>query len=148
MTRQELIRLQRTIGFSQSLLQYLGTFSRETTGQRPIGHSLTVQLPARWDMNNLQLVIPDSWIVPGNHGQGHAYGKQRHTDIGELFGLMWVAGNFDTRVLASLIPTITVIGNISTTLNPLPAQPGLFPDHRLCHELGEWWRYCRSQSRA
>src|SRR6266480_171837 len=29
MTRQELIRLQRTIGFSQNLLQYLGTFSRE-----------------------------------------------------------------------------------------------------------------------
>ena len=29
MTRQELIKLQRTIGFSQSLLQYLGTFSRE-----------------------------------------------------------------------------------------------------------------------
>ena len=29
MSRQELIKLQRTIGFSQSLLQYFGTFSRE-----------------------------------------------------------------------------------------------------------------------
>ena len=25
-------------------------------------------------MNNLQLVIPDSWICPGNNGKGHAYG--------------------------------------------------------------------------
>ena len=35
MTRQELIKLQRTIGFSQSLLQYLGTFSREQNRPAP-----------------------------------------------------------------------------------------------------------------
>ena len=35
MTRQELIKLQRTIGFSQSLLQYLGTFSRERNRPAP-----------------------------------------------------------------------------------------------------------------
>ena len=42
MSRQELIKLQRTIGFSQSLLQYLGTFSRERTGRPPIGHGWVV----------------------------------------------------------------------------------------------------------
>jgi hypothetical protein len=91
MTRQELIKLQRTIGFSPDLLQYLGTFSRELN--RP-AQDWSQTLAARWDMNNLQGVIPDSWLWPGNHGIGHAFGKQRHSFIGQLFGLQWVAGNF------------------------------------------------------
>ena len=61
----------------------------------PAGARLVPQtLAARWDMNNLQGVLPDSWIFPGNHGIGHAFGKQRHSLIGQLFGLEWVAGNF------------------------------------------------------
>ena len=91
MTRQELIKLQRTIGFSQSLLQYLGTFSREWNRPAP---DWPQTLAARWDMNNLEGVIPDSWINPGHHGQGHAFGLQRHSLLGQLFGLVWVAGNF------------------------------------------------------
>jgi hypothetical protein len=95
MSRQELIRLQRTIGFSQSLLQYLGTFSREYNRPAPSWNQLSGSLSgARWDMNNLELVIPDSWIGPGHHGVGHAYGLQRHSDIGRLFGLVWVPGTF------------------------------------------------------
>ena len=95
MTRQELIRLQRTIGFSQSLLQYLGTFSREYNRPAPDWPQLSgTIIRARWDMNNLQVVIPDSWLYPGHHGIGHAYGKQRHSDIGQLFGLVWVDGTF------------------------------------------------------
>jgi hypothetical protein len=97
MTRQQLIRLQRTLDnptgqFPQSLLQYLGTFSREHN--RPaLDWSQT--LAARWDMNNLQLAIPDAWIVyPGNHGIGHAYGLQRKTEFAQLFGLVWVNGDF------------------------------------------------------
>jgi hypothetical protein len=55
MTRQELIKLQRTIGFSQSLLQYLGTFSREQNRPAPDSPRLQGGLAAaRWDMNNLQ----------------------------------------------------------------------------------------------
>jgi putative Ig domain-containing protein len=97
MTRQELIKLQRTLNnppgqFSPSLLQYLGTFSRETN--RP-SRSWSQTLAARWDMNNLQGTIPDSWLAPGNHGTGHAFGKQRHSMIGQLFGLVWVDGTFD-----------------------------------------------------
>jgi hypothetical protein len=48
-------------------------------------------------MNNLALMIPNSWIYPGNFGIGHAYGLQRHSDIGTLFGLVWVNGNFGTQ---------------------------------------------------
>ena len=82
MTRQELIKLQRTIGFSQSLLQYLGTFSREQNRPAPDWPLKSGnRLSARWDMNNLQLVIPGSWIRPGNNGKGHAWGLQRHTDF-------------------------------------------------------------------
>ncbi len=87
MTRQELIKLQRTIGFSQSLLQYLGTFSREQTGRRPIGPSLMVIYAARFDMNNLALAIPDAWIVhPGNRSRSRL-GLQKHTLFAQLFGL-------------------------------------------------------------
>ena len=98
MSRQELIKLQRTIGFSQSLLQYLGTFSREQNRPAPDWPLKSGnRLSARLDMNNLQIVIPDSWIRPGNHGKGHAYGLQKQTDLARLFGLMWVDGNFNTR---------------------------------------------------
>ena len=105
MNRQELIRLQRTLDnpsgqFPQSLLQYLGTFSREWNRPAPdwlpdpvTGRRLTT----RWDMNNLQIVIPTPWFYPGNHGQGHAYGKQRlqNGDLKTIFGLkQWVAGTF------------------------------------------------------
>ena len=100
MTRQELIRLQKTIGFSQDLLQYLGTFSREYNRPAASWPGLSGSLSnARWDMNNLQLVIPTPWFYPGNHGQGHAYGKQRlqNGDLKTLFGFkQWVAGTFAT----------------------------------------------------
>ena len=46
-------------------------------------------------MNNIALAIPDAWIVwPGNHGVGHAYGLQRHSEFAQLFGLIWVDGTF------------------------------------------------------
>jgi hypothetical protein len=93
-TRQELIRLQRQIGFNQSLLQYLGTFSREHNQPAPDWPNLNGKMPGRWDMNNLQIVYPDSWDGPGHHGIGHAYGKQRHSEIGQLFGIMWAPGTF------------------------------------------------------
>jgi hypothetical protein len=49
-------------------------------------------------MNNLSLVIPNSWIVyPGGHGQGHAWGIQNRSLFAQLFGLRWVDGNFGTH---------------------------------------------------
>ena len=66
MTRQELIKLQRTIGFPQSLLQYLGTFSREMNRPAPDWPLMNGnRLTARFDMTNLQIVIPGFRIRTG-----------------------------------------------------------------------------------
>jgi Putative Ig domain len=119
MSRQELIKLQRTIGFSQSLLQYLGTFSRETNRPAP---DWPQTVAARWDMNYLALAIPDAWIVhPGHSGQGHAWGLQRHTEFAQRFGLVWVNGNF---VLGTRFIDPNYYGHwrYIHTLNPLPAN--------------------------
>jgi hypothetical protein len=94
MARQELIKLQRTIGFSQSLLQYLGTFSRGLNRPAPDWPGLTGSLAgARWGMTNLQLVIPGFLIHHGN-GKGHQYGLNKNSDFGKLFGLRWVPGTW------------------------------------------------------
>jgi hypothetical protein len=125
-TRQELIKLQRTIGFSQSLLQYLGTFSRERN--RPASNWPQLQgalAAARWDMNNLQGVIPDSWLAPGHHGGGHAFGKQRHALIGQLLGLVWVNGTFASGTRFT-DPNYYGHWRYFHTLNPLPASPDFF----------------------
>src|SRR5439155_20647859 len=51
MNRQELIRLQRTIGFSQSVLQYLGTFSRDRNRPAPDWPAVNGnRVPVRFDM--------------------------------------------------------------------------------------------------
>ena len=98
MTRQELIKLQRTLDnpagqFPQSLLQYLGTFSRENNRPAqdwPLKNGN--RLSARFDMTNMQIVIPGFRIRPGNHGKGHAWGLQKKSDLCKLFGLAWVDG--------------------------------------------------------
>src|SRR5438309_2686930 len=126
MSRQELIRLQRTIGFSQSLLQYLGTFSREYNRPAPSWTQMSGTLSgARWDMNNLELMIPDSWLAPGHHGVGHAYGKQRHSDIGTLIGLVWVSGTFTpgTRLTD---PNYYGHWKYIHNINQLPDNPDFF----------------------
>ena len=115
MTRQELIKLQRTIGFPQSLLQYLGTFSREKNRPAP---DWSQTLTARWDMNNLQGVYPDAWDWPGHHGIGHAFGKQKHTFIGVYFGLQWVFGKF-------------IVGNRLT-------DPDYYGHWKYIHNLNQW----------
>ena len=127
MTRQELITLQRTIGFSQSLLQYLGTFSREYNRPAPSWSQLTGSLSgARWDMNNLQIMIPAPWFYPGNHGVGHAYGKQRNNDLEGLFGVQWVAGNFGTLGDRFTDPNYYGHWKYVHQLTPLPDQPDFF----------------------
>jgi Tfp pilus assembly protein PilX len=122
MTRQELIKLQRTIGFSQSLLQYLGTFSRESNRPAPdwprVGGNY---LTARFDMNNLQGVLPDSWIHPGHHGIGHAFGMQRHSFISQNFGLVWVEGTFAPGTRGT-DPNYYGHWRYFHNLNPLPAN--------------------------
>jgi Tfp pilus assembly protein PilX len=125
-TRQELIKLQRTIGFSQSLLQYLGTFSREQNRPAPDWPQLNGKLPVRWDMNNLAIVIPDSWIFPGNHGIGHAWGLQKHSEIAQKFGLVWQNGNFGTQGDRFTDPNYYGRWHYIHSLTPLPANPDFF----------------------
>jgi hypothetical protein len=105
MTRQELIKLQKTLDsptgtFSQSLLQYLGTFSREKNRPAqdwPLKNGN--RLSARFDMTYLQAVIPGFRIRPGNNGIGHAWGLQKKSEVCRLFGLAWVDGNHNLNRL-------------------------------------------------
>ena len=125
MNRQELLKLRRTIGFSQSLLQYLGTFARETNRPAPDWPKVSgINLTARFDINNLGVVIPDSWIKPGN-GQGHAYGKQKHSDLGTLFGLVWVPGTFQAATRFT-DPNYYGHWKYIHTVTQLPATPDFF----------------------
>ena len=131
MSRQELIKLQRTIGFSQSLLQYLGTFSREQN--RPAQDwplKSGNRLSARFDMTNLQIVIPGFQIRPGNNGKGHAWGLQKRTDFFRLFGLVWVPGthNLATRLIDPNYYGHWQYGGPghSHDINSLPADPDFF----------------------
>ena len=73
-------------------------------------------------MNNLALVIPDPWFYPGNHGQGHAYGKQRNDDLVGLFGLQWVPGHFGTPGDRFTDPDYYGHWKYDHQLNPLPAD--------------------------
>lgn len=97
MSRQELIKLQRTIGFNQSLLQYLGTFSRELNRPAPDWPKVSGRnLTERFDMTYLQAIIPGFKIHNGN-GIGHQYGLQKKLDVARLFGLTWVDGNWGSN---------------------------------------------------
>jgi hypothetical protein len=103
MTRKELLRLQGSIGFSQDLLQYMGTFSRERNRPAPDWRSLNSRLPDRFPMNAVGLVKPsppDSVTTRGRgngdgngvgwRGRGRYRGSAR--DILDMFGLAWVNG--------------------------------------------------------
>jgi hypothetical protein len=101
MTRQELLRLRSSLGFSQNVLQYMGTFSRERNrpaqdwpGLNPAG-SLS---EGRFNLSNLALVIPNPGDCVIAHGKkkGWQTGKNKNKlcgtsmDIMNLFGLFWV----------------------------------------------------------
>src|SRR5262249_41194914 len=64
-TRQQLLKLQRSLDnpagqFSQNLLQYMGTFSRERNQPAPDWPNLNGALSeGRFNMNNLGLVVPN-----------------------------------------------------------------------------------------
>jgi hypothetical protein len=103
-TRQQLLRLQRALDnpvgqFSQNLLQYMGTFSRERNWPAPDWPGLNGSLNAgRYNLNNLGLVIPNPADCFLAHGRkvGWQTGKNKNhlcgnaPEINELFGLFWV----------------------------------------------------------
>src|SRR6266516_812221 len=102
-SRKELLRLQGSIGFSQDLLQYMGTFSRERNRPAPDWRSLNDRLPDRFPMNAIGLVKPappDSVATRGRgngEGRGNGWrGRGRYRgsirDVLGKFGLAWVNG--------------------------------------------------------
>jgi type II secretory pathway pseudopilin PulG len=104
MSRQELLRLQRALNnppgqFSQNVLQYLGTFSRERNQPAPDWPNLSGNLSeGRFNLNNLALVVPNpgDCNIPKGKKKGWQTGKNRNhtcgtpTEVIELFGLCWV----------------------------------------------------------
>jgi hypothetical protein len=99
MTRQELLKLRSSLGFSQNVLQYMGTFSRGRNWPAPDWPNLNGHLSdGRFNMNNLALVIPNPDTCNAQNGRkrGWQTGKNRNhlcgtpTEIIELFGLFWI----------------------------------------------------------
>ena len=99
MTRQQLLRLRSSIGFSQNVLQYMGTFSRERNMPAPDWPNLSGHLSdGRFNLNNLALVVPNPGECNTAHGKkrGWQTGKNRNhicgtpNEIIELFGLFWL----------------------------------------------------------
>ena len=98
-TRQQLLRLRSSLGFSQNVLQYMGTFSRERNQPAPDWPNLSGHLSdGRFNLNNLALVVPNPDDCNTTHGKkkGWQTGKNRNhicgtpTEVIELFGLFWV----------------------------------------------------------
>jgi hypothetical protein len=108
-TRQELLKLRSSLGFSQNVLQYMGTFSRERNRPAPDWPHLSETgslSEGRFNMNNLALVVPnpDDCNLPHGKKKGWQTGKNRNhicgttPEIIELFGLAWVkADTIDTN---------------------------------------------------
>jgi hypothetical protein len=112
MTRQELLKMRSALGFSQNVLQYMGTFSRERNRPAPDWPNLNGTLSeGRFNMNNLALVVPNpcdptvgACSPPNGRKKGWQTGKNRNhlfgtvPEIVELFGLFWVkAGIIDSN---------------------------------------------------
>jgi hypothetical protein len=95
-TRQELLKLRSAIGFSQNLLRYMGTFSRERNQPAHDWDRLNNHLSDRFDIGMLNLVKPDPTGTPPARGKGKGKGRGRYrgdaASILNLFGLEWITG--------------------------------------------------------
>jgi hypothetical protein len=103
-TRQELLRLQRALNnppgqFSQNVLQYLGTFSRERNRPASDWPNLQNNLSeGRFNLSNLALLVPNPSECVIAHGKkkGWQNGKNKNhlcgttPEIISLFGLFWI----------------------------------------------------------
>ena len=97
MTRQELLKLRSSLGFSQNVLQYMGTFSRDRNQPARDWSSLNNKIPDRFDVGMLSLAKPNPTGTPPSRGKGKGKGRGRYKgdalSILDLFGLQWVAAN-------------------------------------------------------
>lgn len=98
-TRQQLLKLRTSLGFSQNTLQYMGTFSRERNKPAPDWPNLQSNLTeGRFCFDNLDLVKPNpDGCANHGRGKGKSKGKGRghlcgtQEDIVNLFGLLWIS---------------------------------------------------------
>ena len=98
MTRQQLLKLRNSLGFSQNVLQYMGTFSRERDRPAPDWPNLQNNLTeGRFCFGNLDMVKPNpDGCTNHGRGKGRTKGKGRghlcgtQEDIVNLFGLLWI----------------------------------------------------------
>jgi hypothetical protein len=103
LTRQELLKLRSSLGFSQNALQYMGTFSRERNQPARDWNKLNARLPDRYDIGTFGVIKPapaGSWTGRGRgtgHGNGGFRGRGHYKGdaliIRDRFGLGWVAGD-------------------------------------------------------
>jgi hypothetical protein len=125
-TRQQLLSLRKSLGFSPNVLQYMGTFSRERNRPAPDWPGLNGSLSeGRFNLNNLALLIPnpsDCFIAHGKK-KGWQTGKNKNhlcgttPEIVSLFGLFWVKAN----ILDGTLHTPghwKYIGNVSGVPDP------------------------------
>jgi hypothetical protein len=112
-SRQELLGLQRSLGFSQNVLQYMGTFSRERNRPAPDWPNLLNNLSeGRFNLSNLALLVPNpsECVIPHGKKKGWQNGKNKNhlcgttTEIISLFGLFWIKAS-------TLDPSMTTPGH-------------------------------------
>jgi hypothetical protein len=127
-TRQQLLSLRNSLGFSPNVLQYMGTFSRERNKPAADWPNLQNNLSeGRFNLNNFAIVIPNPADCILTHGKkvGWQNGKNKNhlcgssTDLMNLFGLFWVKA--DTIDISLTTPGHwKYIGNVG----PLPPANG------------------------
>jgi hypothetical protein len=130
MTRQELLQLRSSLGFSQNVLQYMGTFSRERNQPARDWDRLSNKLPDRFDIGMLNLVKPNPTGTPPSRGKGKGKGRGRYrgdaASILNLFGLQWVAGTgTGDPHLVSYWNHWRYVGTPGVPPNPNPHIPAL-----------------------
>ena len=101
MTRQQLLKLRSSLGFSQNSLQYMGTFSRERNQSARDWNRLNNRIPDRFDVGYLGMVKPNPNNTAGGRGKGKGHqsggafkGRGHYKGdagtIRDTFGLAWV----------------------------------------------------------
>jgi hypothetical protein len=101
MTRQQLLKLRSSLGFSQNSLQYMGTFSRERNQPARDWNRLNNRIPDRFDVGYLGMVKPNPNNTAGGRGKGKGHqsggafkGRGHYKGdagtIRDTFGLAWV----------------------------------------------------------
>ena len=129
MTRQELLKLRSSLGLSQNVLQYMGTFSRERNQPARDWDRLNSKLPDRFDIGMLSLVKPAPSGTPPSRGKGKGKGRGRYrgdaASILNLFGLQWVTGTGTDPTKVAYWNRWRYVGTPGVPPNPNPHIPAL-----------------------